>query len=85
MMWTLIIFWGLFIGLILGLLGGGGALVSIPILLYAFHFPFREAVGASLLLVALGALPSLLLYWRKQEVDLPAASRSARPAKAVSP
>ncbi len=73
MIWMLTIVWGLFIGLILGLLGGGGALVSIPILLYAFHFPFREAVGASLLLVTLGALPSLLLYWRKQEVDLPAA------------
>ncbi|WP_303674655.1 sulfite exporter TauE/SafE family protein [Vampirovibrio chlorellavorus] len=73
MMWILTLFWGLLIGLILGLLGGGGALVSIPILLYAFHFPFREAVGASLLLVVLGALPSLLLYWRQKEVDLPAA------------
>lgn len=73
MIWILTLFWGLAIGLILGLLGGGGALVSIPILLYAFHFPFREAVGASLLLVVLGALPSLILYWRQRAVDLPAA------------
>lgn len=69
MIWLATIFWGLLIGIALGLLGGGGALISIPILLYGFHFSFPVAVGTSLLLVTLGAMPSLLLYWRKQEID----------------
>lgn len=68
-MGLLSIFWGLLIGTILGLLGGGGALISIPILLYIFHLPFTAAVGTSLLLVSLGALPSVLLYWKNQHID----------------
>jgi uncharacterized membrane protein YfcA len=32
-------------GLVLGLLGGGGAAVSIPILVYAFHVPSPVATG----------------------------------------
>jgi uncharacterized membrane protein YfcA len=55
-------FLGLLIGAVLGLLGGGGALISIPNLLYGFHFSFLVAVGTSLLLVALGVMPSLFFY-----------------------
>jgi uncharacterized membrane protein YfcA len=69
MIWLTAITWGLLIGSVIGLLGGGGALISIPIMLYVFHFPFPVAVGTSLLLVLVGALPSLILYWRKREVD----------------
>ena len=43
-------------GLILGLLGGGGAAVSIPILVYAFHVPSSIATGYSLLIVGSTAL-----------------------------
>lgn len=43
-------------GLVLGLLGGGGAAVSIPILVYAFHVPSSVATGYSLLIVAITAL-----------------------------
>lgn len=64
--------WGTAIGLVLGLLGGGGALLAIPVLLYAFHFSLRAAIGSSLFLVALGALPAVLLYFRKNEIDLKA-------------
>ncbi|MFN8310731.1 MAG: sulfite exporter TauE/SafE family protein [Chitinophagales bacterium] len=42
-------------GLVLGLLGGGGAAVSIPILVYAFHIPATTATGYSLLIVGLTA------------------------------
>lgn len=69
MIWVATIFWGLLIGTVLGLLGGGGALISIPILLYSFHYPLSVAVGTSLLLVSLGATPSLVLYWRNGQVD----------------
>lgn len=43
-------------GLVLGLLGGGGAAVSIPILVYAFGVEASVATGYSLLIVAFTAL-----------------------------
>lgn len=43
-------------GLVLGLLGGGGAAVSIPILVYAFQVPASTATGYSLLIVCITAL-----------------------------
>ena len=43
-------------GLVLGLLGGGGAAVSIPILKYAFHVPASIATGYSLIIVCITAL-----------------------------
>jgi len=68
-----ILFWSLFTGLglgvVLGLLGGGGALLAIPILLYGFHFAFRVAVASSLLIVLIGTLPAIILYARQGEVD----------------
>ncbi|HEY9685523.1 MAG TPA: sulfite exporter TauE/SafE family protein [Coleofasciculaceae cyanobacterium] len=69
----LTLFWGVAIGLVLGLLGGGGGMVAIPVLIYILHYPFRVAVGSSLALVLFGALPAILLYWRKKQIDLPTA------------
>jgi hypothetical protein len=43
-------------GLVLGLLGGGGAALSIPILKYAFNVPPSIATGYSLLIVCTTAL-----------------------------
>ena len=43
-------------GLVLGLLGGGGAAISIPILHYVFHVPPSIATGYSLLIVGFTAM-----------------------------
>jgi uncharacterized membrane protein YfcA len=59
---------GLAIGTILGLLGGGGALIAIPVLIYAFHYSFRLAIGSGLVLVVLGVLPALFLYWQRRQI-----------------
>ena len=56
-------------GLILGLLGGGGALLSIPVLVYLFHIPATLATGYSLFLVGLTATTGALQNIRKQLVD----------------
>jgi uncharacterized membrane protein YfcA len=69
----LTLFWGIAIGLVLGLLGGGGGMVAIPVLIYILHYPFRVAVGSSLALVLFGAIPAILLYWRKRQIDFSAA------------
>jgi uncharacterized membrane protein YfcA len=51
----------IFIGLILGLLGGGGSILSIPILVYLFHFDIVMASAYSLFIVGttslIGAIP----------------------------
>ncbi len=60
-------------GLVLGLLGGGGALLSIPVLVYLFHIPASVATGYSLFLVGVTASSGALQNIRKQMVDYTAA------------
>ena len=46
---------GLLIGLILGMVGGGGAVLAVPALVYAVGLGVHEATTASLAVVAAGA------------------------------
>lgn len=56
-------------GLILGLLGGGGALLSIPVLVYFFHIPPTLATGYSLFLVGITASSGAVQNIRKKLVN----------------
>ena len=56
-------------GLVLGLMGGGGALLSIPVLVYLFHIPATTATGYSLFLVGITAAFGAVQNVRKQLVD----------------
>jgi uncharacterized membrane protein YfcA len=47
---------GLAIGLAVGMLGGGGSVLAVPVLVYVLHQPVPEATTASLLIVAAGAI-----------------------------
>lgn len=51
----LIIIYGLVVGLCLGLTGGGGGLIAVPLLIYACKLPATQAIGISLLVVGLSA------------------------------
>lgn len=57
---------GAFIGSVLGFVGAGGALVSVPILLYIFHFTPTQATTAALAIVLLaalsGAIPKMRIH-----------------------
>jgi uncharacterized membrane protein YfcA len=35
---------GMFIGILMGLTGAGGGILSVPILVFAFHMPTRKRV-----------------------------------------
>lgn len=59
-------------GLILGLLGGGGALLSIPVLVYLFNIPAEVATGYSLFLVGVTASSGAIQNIYKKLVDLDA-------------
>jgi len=47
---------GLAIGLLLGLVGGGGSILAVPVLVYVLGQPVKEATTESLLLVGTAAL-----------------------------
>ena len=42
---------GLIIGAALGLLGGGGSILTVPIFVYGFHFDPKDAIAMSLAVV----------------------------------
>lgn len=58
------------VGLILGLLGGGGSMLCIPILLYLFSVDIVEATAYSLFIVGVTSLIGSLQRYRESLVDL---------------
>jgi len=60
-------------GIVLGLLGGGGALLSIPVLVYLFHIEPQLATSYSLLLIGITASSGAYQNIRKKLVDYNAA------------
>ena len=54
----------LFIGVLLGMLGGGGAILTLPMLVYVLHVDPRSAIATSLVVVGVTALVSMLLHAR---------------------
>lgn len=61
---------GLIIGLLLGMLGGGGAILAIPLLIYGFSFSATQATAASLIIIGLGALIGLISQYAAGHVRL---------------
>ncbi len=60
----------IFMGLSLGMIGGGGSILTVPILVYLFAITPVLATAYSLFIVGLTALVGGLSYLKKKEVDL---------------
>ena len=60
----------IFIGLILGLLGGGGSILSIPILVYLFHIEPVQASAYSLFIVGVTSLAGAIPKYRQHLVNV---------------
>lgn len=58
----------IFIGLALGLMGGGGSILAVPVLTYVAHVDAKVAIATSLLVVGTTALFSLIGHARKGNV-----------------
>ncbi len=60
------------IGIILGLFGAGGGLITVPALLYLAHLPLKEAIGVSLWVVAVASLAAVIQQraWRRLRLRL---------------
>jgi uncharacterized membrane protein YfcA len=59
-----------FVGLILGILGGGGSILSIPILVYLFHVDAVMASAYSLFIVGSTSLVGAIPKYKEQLVNL---------------
>lgn len=56
------------IGISLGLLGGGGSILTLPILMYALHMGEKEAIATSLLVVGATSAAAVLTHARAGRV-----------------
>lgn len=60
----------IFVGVVLGLLGGGGSILSIPILVYLFHIEPVLASAYSLFIVGVTSFVGAIPKYRQQLVNL---------------
>lgn len=58
------------IGLSLGLLGGGGSILTVPIMVYVLGFGAKEAIAMSLAVVGATSLFGAMGHWRVGNVNL---------------
>jgi uncharacterized membrane protein YfcA len=61
---------GALIGLSLGLLGGGGSILTVPIFVYVLGFGAKEAISMSLAVVGATSLLGAVGHWRAGNVNL---------------
>ncbi|GAC1462482.1 MAG: hypothetical protein PVS3B1_00330 [Ktedonobacteraceae bacterium] len=66
----LILVLGALIGLALGALGGGGSILTIPILVYILRMNTHTAVTASLVIVGMNALLGVILHYQAGHVQV---------------
>lgn len=58
------------IGLSLGLIGGGGSIITVPVLVYVLGVEAHEAVGMSLAIVGATSLVGSILHYRRGTLQL---------------
>ena len=58
------------IGLSLGMLGGGGSILTVPVLVYVAHVEPKTAIAMSLAVVGVTSVTGALGHWRAGNVNL---------------
>ena len=58
----------LLVGIVLGLLGGGGSVLTVPILIYGLNVPVKQAIATSLCVVGLVAFIGFISHVRQRTV-----------------
>lgn len=61
---------GLLIGLLLGMVGGGGSILTVPILVYVIGLSAHDATATSLVVVGATALLGVVPHWRNGNVHV---------------
>jgi uncharacterized membrane protein YfcA len=70
----------LLIGIILGLIGGGGSILSVPVLVYLMHYPAEEATGYSLFIVGLTSLIGGFAFIKRGDISFESLIQFAIPS-----
>ncbi len=60
---------GVFMGVVLGLLGGGGSILTVPIVTYLFSIPATVATSYSLFIVGISAVIGSINYVKKGLIE----------------
>lgn len=58
------------IGVSLGFFGGGGSILTVPLLVYVFGLEAKQAIASSLLIVAAASVSGALQHWRAGNVEI---------------
>lgn len=58
------------IGVSLGFFGGGGSILTVPLLVYVFGLEPKQAIASSLLVVGAASMTGALQHWRAGNVEL---------------
>lgn len=61
---------GMLIGLALGLLGGGGSILTVPVFVYVLGAPPKDAIAMSLAVVGATSAFGMFAHWRAGHVNL---------------
>ncbi len=61
---------GFLIGLSLGMLGGGGSILTVPVFVYVLGFPAKESIAMSLVVVGVTSFTGAVGYWRSGHVSI---------------
>ena len=70
MTYLLSLLFGSAVGFALGLTGGGGSLLAVPMLVYGLSIAPREAIGISLAAVGATAFLGVIPRWRNGEIEV---------------
>lgn len=68
------------IGLILGLIGGGGSILSVPVLVYLLHYPAEVATGYSLFIVGITSLIGGFAFIKRGDISFESLLQFAVPS-----
>ncbi|MFT5130108.1 MAG: putative membrane protein YfcA [Rhodothermales bacterium] len=70
---------GMLIGVVMGIMGGGGSIFITLALVLAFRYPLRVALGSSIMIMAIAAVPGILLNLQQAHLDLSHAAQLVIP------
>lgn len=58
------------IGLSLGLMGGGGSILTVPVLVYILDYGPKESIALSLAIVAIAALAGSVTHFKEKNINI---------------
>lgn len=61
---------GVAVGLSLGLIGGGGSILAVPILVYVLKVEPKSAIAMSLVIVGAVSLLGIIPHWQQRNINL---------------